>query len=196
MNVALDELHRFGIKIFFEPGTEPDPRSCIPVFHHWIQDRALQDLLIDVADYTHLDGGPSVVLVGHEANLSLDFSDQRAGLLYMRKRPDASLFDDRWARATRALFTAGRLLEREQTLDGHLQFRGNELQFVSNDRLVAPANESVATELQERLQPLVAALYPDMRFAITSSIRDKDRLRLSALAEATVSLETLLSRTG
>ena len=41
------------------------------MFHRWIQTRAVDGLLIDVADYTHLKDGPQVLLAGHEGNYSM-----------------------------------------------------------------------------------------------------------------------------
>ena len=41
----------------------------------------------DVADYSHMHAGPGIVLVANDANVSIDESDDRRGLLYSRKSP-------------------------------------------------------------------------------------------------------------
>ena len=90
MTHSVDGLHRFGLKLLVHPDTVFDCRSAIPVFHRWIQTAALdRQLLIDVADYTHLVDGPTVLLVGHEVNVSLDTAEDQLGLLCTRKRPQS-----------------------------------------------------------------------------------------------------------
>ena len=77
--MSVDTLQRFGLKLFLQSGQEVDPKSLIPVFHRWIQTGAVGGLLIDVADYTHLAEGPSVLLVGHEGNYAFDYRDDGPG---------------------------------------------------------------------------------------------------------------------
>ena len=196
MSVAPDELHRFGLKIFFAPDAAPDPGACIPVFHRWIRERALEGVLIDVADYTHLADGPSVLLVGHEGNLSLDLFEQRAGLFYTRKRPSSDSFHTRLTSTARTLFSACQLLEDDPVFSGGVRFKGNELQFVANDRLVASPDEATARQLGEHLGPLVKTLYPETQCEVTTISQGKDRLRLSVKTATDVPIRTLLSRTS
>ena len=195
MSRSAEELHRFGIKIFFEPGTAPEPSLCIPIFHRWIRERALGGVLIDVADYTHLADGPSVLLVGHHGNLSLDGFDHRAGLFYTRKRPSSDPFRTRVTEAAGVLFSACQLLEDDPAVGKPVRFQGNELQFVSNDRLVAPPDDATAREIGEHLEPVMKTWYADTPYEVTSLSQGKDRLRLSLKAAADVSVGTLLART-
>ena len=46
----------------------------------------MKKLLLDVADYKHVQEGPGIVLIGHEADYSLDLGGGRAGLVYDRNR--------------------------------------------------------------------------------------------------------------
>ncbi len=79
--------HKFGIKLFFTSATKP-LKDFIPVFHGWIQRQALPGhMLLDVHDYSHVHHGPGILLVGHEANISVDEAEGRRGLLYVRKQP-------------------------------------------------------------------------------------------------------------
>ena len=70
----------------------PDPRApvdlepFIPLFHRFIQQGALEGMLIDVADYAHVPGGPGVLLVGHDVDYAIDSNRGRASLLVTRKR--------------------------------------------------------------------------------------------------------------
>ena len=55
------------------------------VFQGWIQRKALDGQLIDVADYRHVFEGPSVVLIGHDGDYTIEKRDGRLGLLFTRK---------------------------------------------------------------------------------------------------------------
>jgi hypothetical protein len=79
--------HKIGVKLFFTTATKP-LKDYIPVFHGWIQRQVLPGhLLIDVHDYSHVHHGPGILLVAHEANLSVDEAEGRRGLVYIRKQP-------------------------------------------------------------------------------------------------------------
>lgn len=64
--------HKLQLKIFFAAdvaqGLALDP--FIPVFHRWIEERTLPELVIDVANYAHVPEGPGVVLIGHTPTIS------------------------------------------------------------------------------------------------------------------------------
>ena len=84
----MTDIYKYGVKLFFtNPATKP-LKDFIPVFHGWIQRQALPGhLLIDVHDYSHVHHGPGILLVSHEANLSIDEAEGRRGLVYVRKQP-------------------------------------------------------------------------------------------------------------
>ena len=76
---------RIKAKAFFQ--NPVDPELVIPIFNRWISDRTLEGhLMVDIADYRHVPNGPSVMLVGHEADIVIDHGDGRPGLAYIRKR--------------------------------------------------------------------------------------------------------------
>lgn len=57
------------------------------VFHQWIGNNSLQDILVDVADYRHVARGPGVVLVGHECNYQVrEDSERRPQIVCWQKR--------------------------------------------------------------------------------------------------------------
>lgn len=77
---------RLSAKFFLNPARIPDVDTLIPVFHEWIASNALDEMLIDVADYSHVHEGPALMLVALEADYVFDFADGRPGLRYIRKR--------------------------------------------------------------------------------------------------------------
>ena len=79
-------LHRISVKYFVAEPECVDLDAMIPVFHEWIQRSRVPGMLVDVADYRHITGGPGVVLVGHDVDYALDTTDGRPGLVHTRKR--------------------------------------------------------------------------------------------------------------
>jgi hypothetical protein len=77
------ELQKIAVKVFTgEPNVVPLP-DFIDIFHRWIQ--ASEGVYHDVADYSHMQAGPGIVLVASESNVSIDETGNRRGLLYSQK---------------------------------------------------------------------------------------------------------------
>ena len=188
-------LQRFAVKIFAEPASAGESSTIIPVFHRWIQERAVPGLLIDVADYTHLVDGPSVLLVAHEANYALDETGGRPGLSYTRKQPLEGTFGERLTTAAAALIAAARRLEQDTSrmTGGGIAFLADEIEFVTNDRLAAPRNADTESALREELAAFGGRLFGDADVEV-QPLDDPARLGFSLKTAETVVLDTLLSR--
>jgi hypothetical protein len=130
----------------------------VPVFHRWIKDRVLDELVIDVADYAHVYQGPGVVLVGHASDYFLDQGEGRLGLLYSRKR-DPVAPGERILDGFRRALNAGRLLEQEPGLG--VKFRSDEVLVRFPDRLTAPNTEESFAALRPELEAVITKLYGD-----------------------------------
>jgi hypothetical protein len=76
-------MERINIRLLSDPSParEGGVAAAIPEFHRWIQHNVTDEMLIDVVDYRHVPDGPGVVLIGHEADYSLNGT----GLTYSRK---------------------------------------------------------------------------------------------------------------
>ena len=193
----VENLQRCGLKVFFEtdaPDAEPDVRVFIPVFHHWIRTSAVAGLLIDVADYTHLADGPAVLLAGHEGNYAIDRADGRTGLCYYRKQPVGGALADRLAALARTLLAAAVLLESEPAGAARCRFRGDELQFVANDRLLAPPEPATAAALRPHLAGFARRLFGADAAAEPAPTAGRDRLRFTLRARRAAPLAELLGR--
>src|SRR4030095_2895691 len=136
-------LQHFNIKIMASEPLGVDPEVLIPVFHHWIQKKVTKEMLVDVADYLHVPAGPGVLLVGHEANMSLDHSENRWGFLYGRKTVMNGSNLERMKEVVSSALTHCQRLETDPELQGKLKFRGEEIQLIVNDALLTP-NTDVA----------------------------------------------------
>src|SRR5947207_13377236 len=117
----MNPIQHVRVKIFAREPVSADLGAAIPVFHRWIQDRVCPEMLIDVADYRHVPNGPGVMLIGHEANYSLDTAKGRLGLLYSRKQPGGAAQED-LRQAFDAAVAARRPLQAEPEFAGKLKF--------------------------------------------------------------------------
>ena len=151
---------RVDVKLFTAPGKSIEPKALIPVFHGFIQRSAIKDeLLIDVADYSHVIDGPGVMLIGHEGQYGFDRSKGRDGLLYSQRR---AKLDDSFGAALRygvlhALRMAA-LLEQEDTLKGKLEFSAGELLVRINDRLRAPSGADSWKQYEPEARSVLSSL--------------------------------------
>src|SRR5207248_3157105 len=100
-----------------------------------------EELLLDVADYRHVHHGPGIVLIGHEADYSLDNSDGRLGIKYNRKAPVAGNNHARLTQAFASVLSAALRLQEDGRLNRNLSFDGRNIEIAINDPVLAPNNE-------------------------------------------------------
>lgn len=182
------------VKFYVEDASGLALNEFIPVFHRLIQTHALDELLIDVADYSHVHRGPGVLLVCEAANYFMDASDGRLGLLYAGKRGAAGSFGGRIAAAFRSALAACRKLEEDPSLAGRIRFRGDETLFRIANRLLAPNTDETFERVKPELERFLRRLHPG---ATVTLERRKDARSLFAVtvrAPAGADSATLLSR--
>ncbi|MFN7922871.1 MAG: hypothetical protein U0Q16_22385 [Bryobacteraceae bacterium] len=151
-------MQHFRVKLFAETAAGFDLGNFIPVFHRWIQSKALPGLLMDVADYRHVPSGPGVVLIGHDAHYSMDQGKRRLGLLYSRRTAAEGSAAELIREAYGAAREAARKIEQEPEFAGKIRFPG-EFEVSVNDRMLAPNSE----ESWKALEPaLTAALNAEL----------------------------------
>lgn len=63
-----------------------DGAALTAVLHEWIRKDVLPEPMIDVVDYGHVKGGPSVLFVGHESDYVIALGADAPTLTYQRKR--------------------------------------------------------------------------------------------------------------
>ena len=154
------KLHRIRLKLYAEAGAIGDPERFVPIFHTWIRDHVLGEVLIDVARYTHVHEGPAVMLVGHHSDYTIDLGEGRPGLAVTRKR-DAANDESRIADVFRAAFAAASRLESEPSLSG-LRFKSDELWLTLVDRLHTPNDDATFARLEPELRDFIGrALGPE-----------------------------------
>ncbi|MGE5325609.1 MAG: hypothetical protein ACM3NO_01110 [Deltaproteobacteria bacterium] len=160
------DLQHVHAKLFVQNPETVDSAQMIPIFHSWIQDRTCEELLLDVADYRHVPGGPGVILIGHEANYSLDNTNHRLGVRYSRKAPLDGSAQDRLEQALRAALLACRRLEGDPRLSGNLRFNGREMELTVNDRLIAPNVGATRSALEPEIRALCNQLLAGQDYSL------------------------------
>jgi hypothetical protein len=188
------DLYKFGIKFFATGAENLDILKLIPIYHRWIQQNALEDLLIDVADYSHVPAGPGVMLIAHEGNYALDETGHERGIVYYSKHRLAGDLAERFAQVAGKALKAARLMSEDAELEGALKVPGNRLQFFANDRLVAPNTDAVYGEIEPALESFLDRLYGGAKYTLERERDEKERLSVRVQADGEVALETLLAR--
>jgi hypothetical protein len=188
------QAHKLQVKIFAEPGHGLGLEAFIPVFHRFIKQRLLPELMIDVANYAHVPKGPGVVLIGHACDYFMDEGEGRLGLLHSRKRsaPEPA---DRLADAFRRALYAASLLEAEPSLGGKLRFRASELLFRVNDRLAAPGTDAAFAAVKPEVEAFCARLFAGP-FELGRIGDAKSLLSVKIVSPAAGGVAALLDRLG
>ena len=168
-------LQHVNVKLMVESPPDADLAALIPIFHAWIKGQSFEELLLDVADYRHVPAGPGVVLIGHQANYSVDNTNNRLGVRYNRKAELDGGNQDRLAQAARAALIACQRLAAEPTVAGKFQFNGRELEIFINDRLLAPNSEPTFAEARPDLQRFAERLFEGRQYSLT---HDRDPRKL------------------
>lgn len=183
---------RLQLKLYLEPSEHFELEALIPVFHRFIRDQLIKELLIDVVDYSHVPDGPGVVLIGHGADFYVGALDGAYGLVYSRKRggpgPEARLQD-----ALRRLINVARLLEQESSLKW--RFKSGELSLRLTDRLRAPNDDATFAASQAEVEALFGQVYGGA-LAVERLPGSKEPLSLRIKVSSSPSLEALLEKLG
>jgi len=189
------DAHKLQLKIFAEEGAALELETFIPIFHGWIKNQLLNELMIDVANYAHVPQGPGVVLIGHGSDYFVDQGEGRLGLLYNRKRmapePGARL-TDAFSRALHAAL----LLEKEPALAGKLRFGTKEWLLRINDRLGAPNNDGTFAAVKPELETFCRRLFEGGSFELGRVGTARQPFAVRIRSAGAPSLAALLERLG
>ena len=169
------ELQHVNVKLLVSDPASVDLAAIVPVFHRWIQEQVFGELLIDVADYSHVPNGPGILLVGHEADYAVDNTAGRLGVRYNRKSPLAGSNADRLRQSFESAVRAARRLEQEPALNGTVRLNGHDLDIFFNDRLLTPNDPETRSAVEPELKRSLDALFGERQYTI-SGLEDPRRL--------------------
>ena len=181
-------VQHINIKFYLENPEAVNLADYAAVFNTWIQKQRLEELLIDVADYLHVHNGPGIMLIGHEADYSLDHRAGRLGLLYNRKEQLKGTTQEKLAQAVQAVLTAAQILEKENGL----KFNTQEVQVIINDRLLVPNTAETFELLEPDLKAFFEMLYNGAGYTLAHQADPRERFTFNVKAESNFNVESLL----
>lgn len=184
------ELQHINVKLLLKDTANVDFDAVTPVFHSWIQGQVFEELLLDVADYRHVHGGPGIVLIGHEADYSLDNTDDRWGIRYNRKTVVHSNNQKRLEEAVRAALIACQRLQRDDKLKLH--FKGNEMEISVNDRALAPNSQETREALTPEFQTFAQRLFRGGEYSLSLDADPRRLFRVFLKASRSFTVDELL----
>lgn len=177
------DLQHINVKLFAERPEAVDREKFTPIFQGWIQDQVCDELLLDVADYLHVDAGPGIVLIGEEADYSMDETKHRLGLRYNRKRGLALDSAAKLAQALGAVLKACLRLEADPRLEGKLKFSRRELEIFVNDRAAAPNTEATWEACRADLEAFFAKVFAGKAFQLVRQANPRERFGVTVKTE-------------
>ncbi len=194
--MAFMQLQHVNVKLLVQNPDEVNLEPLIPVFHNWIEGQVFDELLLDVADYRHVPAGPGVVLIGHQANYSVDNTDERLGVRYNRKAVVDGNNQEALRQAMRASLIACQRLETEPRLEGKLRFNGQEIEFFVNDRLLAPNRDATREELQPDFDAFFEKLFRGGEYSLSYTSEPRELFGLSVKSSRVFPAMDLLANLG
>ncbi len=190
------DLQQINIKVFSTEDSEVNYTNFIKVFNRWMEEADSDDFL-NYADYSHVDAGPGVLLILKQANYSIDNAFHRPGFLYNRKHEVEGDNAEKIRLALAETLSKCQMLETSEELENAMQFNGNDILFMINNRNIAPNTPETADAIQGYLEPVLKQMYGDDDFQIertTEDARERFAVHISANSEKPIS--ELLSNLG
>ncbi|MCY3798094.1 MAG: hypothetical protein OXG84_09815 [Chloroflexi bacterium] len=150
---------RLGVKFSLKQQPTLQPEDILPIFQRWIQEHAIEGMLIDVIDYKHMPDGPGIVLIADEFDLAYDLADGEIGLYYIRKRNLPESLDDSLRLVISRTLAAARALEAEAPSDIVFDYRSVKISFLDriHYRNEPEIFEAVRRTLSETLSEVFGA---------------------------------------
>ncbi len=150
---------RLGVKFSLKQQPTLQPEDILPIFQRWIQEHAIEGMLIDVIDYKHVPAGPGIVLIADEFDLAYDLADGEIGLYYIRKRNLPESLDDSLRLVFSRSLAAARALEAEAPDDIVFDYRSAKISFLDriHYRNEPEIFEAVRRTLSETLSEVFGA---------------------------------------
>lgn len=188
------DLQKVNVKFFVGDSNGVPLTAFINIFNSWIQ--ASDGDYYDLAEYSHMHAGPGILLIAHEANISMDNTGNRLGLLYNRKRPLQGSNREKLRFIFRSALENCRRIEEELSLQGKLKFLGNEVLVLINDRLLAPNTEETFLAVRPDLEGLARTLYAGAEFTLQRETDPKKRFSVQIKTPVSFEITALLKNLG
>ena len=183
---------RLGVKFSLKQAPRLQPADILPIFQRWIQQHAIEGMLIDVIDYKHVHQAPSLILIGDELDCAWDLTDGETGLYYIRKRALPASLPDALRLVFRLALAAVRRLQDDS--GGELQFDCATAKISFLDRQHYRNQPAVFAALQPELTAFLSRLYAG-EVELTQFYEDPRQIfAVRCTVRQPVSMEDLLKR--
>jgi hypothetical protein len=192
----LIELQHINVKLLVKDQEGINLEPLIPVFHGWIQEQSFDELLIDVADYRHVPDGPGVMIIGHEADYSLDQTNGQLGVRYNRKSILNSTNQERLKQAAHSALKTFQRLEQDTRLEQKFNFNGKDVQIFINDRLLAPNTPESQKALEPEFRQLGNLLFGAENYELTWQCDPRRLTGASFIGKNAITISGLLQKLG
>ena len=185
------DLQKLTVKFFTAAPDIVPLTDFIEIFHGWIQ--ATDGVYHDVADYSHMQSGPGIVLIAQQANVHIDETGGRRGLLYCQKAPLTGTNHEKLRTVLHAALENCRRLERDAALYGKIKFSGDEVSISVNDRLVAPNDAQTYQSLKPDLEQMGTELFRPAKPTIIHKQDERQRFSVAIRSLESLSLDILIA---
>jgi hypothetical protein len=125
------------------------------------------------------------MLIGYEADYSLDETDGKLGLLYNRKTAVDGDSQAALKQAFDSAQKAAHILEETPDFAGKLTFSHGDVEVILNDRLLFPNTEETWKSVLPELQTFFSKVYGPNGFTIEHRGESRDRVRAGVLRKPT-----------
>jgi hypothetical protein len=179
------ELEKLSVKLFVEQPNSVPLTDFIEIFHGWIQ--AGDGVYHDVADYSHMQAGPGIILIANDANVSIDENGNRRGLLFSQKSRLPGSNQERLRTVLHSALENCRRLEEEPALRSKLRFTGNEAVISLNNRLLGANSQEAFDELKGDVEVVAGQVLGGAKFKLERDSDSSRRLNVYLKSSATMS---------
>ena len=180
------DLQKLNVKIFIEQPNLVALTDFIDIFHGWIQ--ATDGEYYDVADYSHMHVGPGIVLIANDANVSIDETENRRGLLFSQKSRLEGSNQEKLRTVLRAALANCRKLEAEPALRGRLRFTASDPVIWVNDRSISSNSDESFNEIKEDVGAIAKELFGDGDVSLDRHCDPRRRLNVRLKTSSGVDL--------
>ncbi|MSP37602.1 MAG: hypothetical protein EXR70_03835 [Deltaproteobacteria bacterium] len=185
------ELQKMNVKLFVEQPDRIALTDFIDIFHGWIQ--ATDGVYHDVADYSHMQAGPGIVLVANDSHVSIDESGNRRGLVFAQKAQLAGSKQAKLRAVLRGALENCRKLEAEPALRGKLRFAANEAVISLNDRRRGENSQAAFDAIKGDVQVVASQLFGGAAVNVARDDDSRQRLNVHIKTAAALDLSKALA---
>lgn len=101
---------------------------------------------------------------------------------------------ERLVSVARTVLLAANKLEEEPSLAGRIEFSGNELQLIANDRLLAPNSEATLAAIRPAMNEFLTKLYGEAQCEVVRETDPGERFSLDIRVPQRSKVRELLAR--